>query len=137
MCIRDRVNGVSGNRALRFCPTVTLTLETANPDLGIGSDVRMYPAFAKTDSEKRYDHRIGVNFIHATAQELANYTPTSPLPTADYTSTEYNKIPVLIKNEVIGTVSVSIKKENLDGTTINNDVLTEKDIGSDRTKKQY
>ncbi|SDO41475.1 Listeria/Bacterioides repeat-containing protein [Eubacterium maltosivorans] len=135
--VNATVNGVSGNRALRFCPTVTLTLETANPDLGIGSDVRMYPAFAKTDSEKRYDHRIGVNFIHATAQELANYTPTSPLPTADYTSTEYNKIPVLIKNEVIGTVSVSIKKENLDGTTINNDVLTEKDIGSDRTTEDY
>ncbi len=135
--VNATVNGVSGNRALRFCPTVTLTLETANPDLGIGSNVRMYPAFAKTDSEKRYDHRIGVNFIHATAQELANYTPDSPLPTADYTSTEYKDVPVTIKGEVIGAVSVSIKKESLDKTAISNDILTEGDPDSNRTPEDY
>ena len=131
------VGGVTGNRALRFCPTVSLSLSTANPDMGIGSDVRIYPTLTEVDSEKSYDHKKGVNFIKATAADLAAYNPEDPataLPSVTYPSDNYKKVPVSINGKVIGEVSVTIQKVSLDGKTTVKDIL---DTGDNKTVDEY
>ena len=131
------VGGVTGNRALRFCPTVSLSLSTANPDMGIGSDVRIYPTLTEGDSEKSYDHKKGVNFIKATAADLAAYNPEDPataLPSVTYPGTDYKKVPVSIDGKVIGEVSVTIQKVSLDGKTTVKDIL---DTGDNKTVDEY
>ena len=131
------VGSVTGNRALRFCPTVSLSLSTANPDMGIGSDVRIYPTLTESDSEKSYDHKKGVNFIKATAADLAAYNPEDPstaLPSVTYPSDNYKKVPVSINGKVIGEVSVTIQKVSLDGKTTVKDIL---DTGDNKTVDEY
>lgn len=134
------VGGVTGNRALRFCPTVSLSLSTANPDMGIGSDVRIYPTLTEVDSEKSYDHKKGVNFIKATAADLAAYNPEDPstaLPSVTYPSDNYKKVPVSINGKVIGEVSVTIQKVSLDGKTTVKDILETGDPTSGRSVQDY
>lgn len=131
------VNGETGNRALRFCPTVSLSLSAANPDMGIGSDVRLYPSLTEADSEKSYDHKKGVNFIKATAADLAAYNPDDPataLPSVTYPGDDYKKVPVSIGGKVIGEVSVTIQKVSLDGKTTVKDIL---DTGDNKTVDEY
>lgn len=134
------VGGVTGNRALRFCPTVSLSLSAANPDMGIGSDVRLYPTLTEVDSEKSYDHKEGVSFIKATAADLAAYDPDDPataLPSVTYPSDDYKKVPVSINGKVIGEVSVIIQKVSLDGKITDKDILDTGDPASGRTVQDY
>ncbi|WP_195269554.1 InlB B-repeat-containing protein [Eubacterium sp. 1001713B170207_170306_E7] len=134
------VGGVTGNRALRFCPTVSLSLSTANPDMGIGCDVRLYPALTEVDSERSYDHKKGVNFIKATAADLAAYNPDDPataLPSVTYPGDNYKKVPVSIGGKVIGEVSVTIQKMSLDGKTTVKDILDTGDPDSGRNVQDY
>ncbi|MEG0377220.1 MAG: hypothetical protein RR614_01960, partial [Eubacterium sp.] len=65
---------VTGNRALRIIPTTTMSLGTATPDMGIGSDFRIYPDNPDLDKGQpiiKYDHRIGTTFVEISAAEIA------------------------------------------------------------------
>lgn len=138
--VNATVGGVTGNRALRFCPTVSLSLSTANPDMGIGSDVRLYPSLTEDDGQKSYDHREGVNFIRANAEQLAKYDPDDPatkLPTVDYPGDQYKDVPVPFEGKNIGTVSVTIAKTSQDGQTTVKDILVTGDPASGRSVQDY
>ncbi|MEG0379564.1 MAG: hypothetical protein RR614_13895, partial [Eubacterium sp.] len=83
---------INGNRALRIVPTTTLSLGTADPNMGIGSDVRLYP---EIEGEKKvYDHREGVSFIRTTSKDLLEKKEPQ---SGKFTSTEYKDVPVMIK----------------------------------------
>ncbi|MEG0377898.1 MAG: InlB B-repeat-containing protein, partial [Eubacterium sp.] len=108
---------VTGNRALRIVPTAAISLGVANPDMGIGRDVRIFP---DVDVNKTYNHREGVKLIRTTAEDLNKVPPKAPhglYPDETYKNAVVmlaidpeSDDPELSTPENRGTIDVIIKK---------------------------
>ncbi|MEG0379629.1 MAG: hypothetical protein RR614_14225, partial [Eubacterium sp.] len=100
---------IIGSRALRIVPTTTVSLGIANPDMGIGSDVRLYPDI---DTNKRYRHQDGVKLIRTNASDLNQKPPLAPY--GDYPGTNYKAAVVELEDtdgfKPRGTMDVTIEK---------------------------
>lgn len=114
----------SGNHAVRFVPTVILSLDQeGDSSLGAGKDAVLYPSL--TGEETLYDHVDGVKLAKTDAATLSKNPAT--LPSYPYPEGNgYKDQPVVIQyggQEVTGKISVVITKTLPDGTQ-SEDLLT-------------